>query len=182
MTERGDDPKLGAIACPCGGAWRAIAHGTEETIMKTKLSRRAALAGLALAPTAGLAATTTEVDPIFTVIEKHREAWKAFAAAASAAADVQVELVNRRERSDENAAYVDAQAGADGLGEVAEELKEALLETQPPTLAGALAAIRYVNGYNCGHYHELFEDEEYATFLTTIGNVIEGVLDEGIAA
>jgi hypothetical protein len=42
--------------------------------MKTKLSRRAALAGLALAPTAGLAATTTEVDPIFPLIERHRAA------------------------------------------------------------------------------------------------------------
>jgi len=151
--------------------------------MKTKaLSRRAALAGLALAPTAGLAATTTEVDPIFAVIEKHREAWKAFAGAASAAADVQVELVNRGERSNENAAYVEAQAGADVLGDVAEELQEELLETQPTTLAGAVAVIRYVNGYNQGHYHDLFENEEYSKFLETIGNVIERRLDEGTAA
>jgi hypothetical protein len=147
-----------------------------EVIMKTKLSRRAALAGLALAPTAGLAATTTtEVDPIFAVIEKHREAWKAFAGAASAAGDLEEALVLRGERRDESPPYVEAQARADGLGEVAEQLKEALLETTPTTLAGALAVIRYVNGFDHGHYHDLFENEEYATFLTTIGDVIERV-------
>jgi hypothetical protein len=59
-------------------------------------------------------------------------------------------------------------------------VKQTLLETKPTTLAGALAVIRYVNGYN--HDEELLEDEEYATLLTTIGNVIERRLDGGIAA
>ena len=123
-----------------------------------------------------------KIDPIFAAIEKHREAWQAFAGAASAAGDLQEELVNRGEHSNENAAYVDAQARADALGEVAEELKEALLETKPATLAGALAVIRYINGYNHGHYHDLFEDEEYATFLTTIGDTIQEVIERGAVA
>jgi hypothetical protein len=149
--------------------------------MKTKaLSRRAALAGLVLAPTAGLAATTTEVDPIFAAIKKHREAWKASAEAWTVAGDLEEALVLRGERQDESPPYVEAQARADGLGEAAVQLKEALLETTPTTLAGALAVIRYVNGYN--HDEGLLEDEEYATLLTTIGNVIERRLDEGIAA
>jgi hypothetical protein len=151
-----------------------------EANMKTKaLSRRAALVGLALAPPTGLAATTTEVDPIFAVIEKHRKAWKAFADAATIAGDLEETLVLGGRRQDESPPYVDAQARCDALNEVADEVKQTLLETKPTTLAGALAVIRYVNGYN---HDELLDDEEYATLLTTIGNVIERRLDGGIAA
>jgi len=111
------------------------------------------------------------------VIKKHREAWKAFTDAGTVAGDLEEALVLRGGRHDESPPYVDARARCDALGEVAEEVKQALLETTPTTLAGALAVIRYVNGYN---HDELLENEEYATLLTTIGNVIESFIGRPI--
>src|SRR6266403_1416020 len=43
-------------------------------VAATMAPAAATVAGLALAPTVGLAATTTEVDPIFPLIERHRAA------------------------------------------------------------------------------------------------------------
>jgi hypothetical protein len=140
------------------------------------LSRRATLAGLALAPAAGLAGIAPHADPIFAAIERHREAWRAFTEDVAVAFDLE-EAGNKS---------VDADTLANARGDVAEDLKNALLETKPTTLAGALAVIRYVNSYYSEPtdsrpvgYHELFEDEEYFTFLTTIGDTIEAAIAAG---
>jgi hypothetical protein len=124
-------------------------------------------------PAASLACAAREIDPIFVAIERHREAWGAFTGSTAIAFDLEA-AVNRS---------VDADAGADARGDVVQDLKNALLETKPTTPAGTMAVIRYVNSYyrepterRPVGYHELFEDDEYFTFLATIADTIEATM------
>jgi hypothetical protein len=93
----------------------------------TKLSRRAALAGLTgVAAAAGaIPAIGGEADPIFAAIAAHRTAANAYAA--------------------------DDAEDIDGLMWAAQEALENLLETTPTTLPGVVALLRHLGEPDVGH-------------------------------
>ena len=90
--------------------------------MSANLNRRAVLAGAAATaiPTAAVATLPNlEPDPIFAAIQRHKDAYLAHGAADTVDGDI------------------DAAADADF------DARDALLEIQPTTMAGAVALLRY---------------------------------------
>jgi hypothetical protein len=151
--------------------------------MKRKLSHRLALAWLTLAPTAALAGAAGEPDPVFTIIEKHREAYRKWGDALAISNALEAETFRGQRRRDDSA-FIDAQARADSVGDIACDLRRALIETKPITLAGVVAVIRYFESCDLAIPSAcLLEDEESRwEFIMTIGDAIEAMLDKGAIA
>jgi hypothetical protein len=151
--------------------------------MKTELSRRATLAGLAtIASMPPPALGAAEPDPIFAVIERHHEAFKAFRDAGAVYSAREEEWFKKR--GDRPPALVEAEEHQAATNDLEAETCDELLTTLPTTLPGALAVIRYVISYENGTNpllkgrHELFRDldTDALTFLTTIGDAIENAM------
>ena len=93
------------------------------------MNRRAILAGAASAAVAIPAAAAPMPDPIFAAIEAHRAAWAALEKDCS-------------RLSDESTP--EAEAEFYRLNDAVEEAAGILVETQPTTMAGAVALLRHV--------------------------------------
>ena len=152
--------------------------------MKTKLSRRAALCGLAtIASTPPPALGAGEPDPTFALIERHREAMKAFDAACSAQSQT---WIDAGKPMTGDASVLKAEEHTNAISDIEEAIKDELFATVPTTLAGTLALVRYVTSYFDGTSgvfktdgsYNLFDDVEVDAFgfLTMIGDAIEGAI------
>ena len=90
------------------------------------------LAGAAALPAAGLAgipaAAPDKADPIFAAIERHRVAWEALDRGGDALAEVFTP---------------EAHAEIIRLNDQLDSASEAMIETNPATLLGAIALLRY---------------------------------------
>jgi hypothetical protein len=117
--------------------------------MSKSHSRRAVLTGIATAPAlagstltlAGATALSLRPDPIFAAIERHRATWAELNTRCSALSD---------------AGTPEAEAELDRIMDADGEAAGELAGTEPMTLAGAIALLRYVA--ECDDYS--FEDEE----------------------
>ena len=139
-------------------------------IMKQKLTRRAALAGLAAATTTP-AIGAGEPDPIYAAIATHREAFQIFNDAVTAYG---VEEKKWSYGEDEPATLLEADERVKETSDEEAAALEELVTTVPITFAGTLALIRYVLSYEAGpRRHHLLEEDELVAFLTTIGGAIE---------
>ena len=163
-----------------------------------KLSRRAAFAGLALAPTAAFAATTAEVDPIFAAIKAHREAIKAWEHALHVEQNhpwqeahfkaMRAEMVKDSPDGEEwdppkPKDFLDLEEGVTALGDREIAAQDELVTTMAATLPGALAVIRYVIAYYTGEselypgrIHPLLDDDAVLNLLDRIGDAIEAAI------
>jgi hypothetical protein len=107
-------------------------------------SRRAVLAGIAAAPTlAAPALALSGPDPIFAAIEAHRATWAELNTRCSAL-------------SDEGTPEADAELQR--IMDVDFDAACELADTEPMTLAGAVALLRYAA--ECDGEGYVFEDEE----------------------
>jgi hypothetical protein len=126
----------------------------------TKVSRRGALAGLAGAAVAGVAALPAgagEVDPIFAVIKTHHQAM-AHELACNEESERLRDLLPKDRRTWHYSAWqetppegctdapewIEAQQNLRGAYDLRRDEVEALLTTEPTTLAGAIALLDYV--------------------------------------
>jgi hypothetical protein len=154
---------------------------------RRNLIRLATAAGAAL----GVPAIAV-ADPIYDAIEYHRKTIRAWDAASTDLGRLEGDWFAQREEPFEKApaetakAIADAEERQDATGDVEISAADALVETVPTTLAGALTAIRYVLGYYDGESdiypgrsHELLDDEQTLTFLGTIGDAIEAFTAAG---
>lgn len=164
----------------------------------TTPSRRTVLAGLSVATASVaavdilLAARVPGDDPVYAAIEQHREAMRAWILTLNLHDRVEGDWFARRkhpleEPPDSAIADADEQEGICSDREIA--ATDSVVGTTPTTLAGALAAIRYVLAYYEGESemypgtsHDLLSDEQMLTFIATIGETIEASLREIIAA
>jgi hypothetical protein len=114
--------------------------------MSTAMNRRAILAGAAALPTATIPALAAEPDPIFAAIEVHRAAWAALEKGCSRLSDTSTP---------------ESEAEFDRLNDAVEEAAGTLVDTQPTTMAGAVALLRYAAEYEGkGDTFEGLEDED----------------------
>jgi hypothetical protein len=97
--------------------------------MSVNINRRALVAGAASAAVAIPAAAAPMPDPIFAAIEAHRAAWAALEKDCSQLSD---------------ASTPEAEAEFDRLNDAVEEAAGTLVDTQPTTMAGAVALLRHV--------------------------------------
>jgi hypothetical protein len=105
------------------------------------INRRAILAGAASAPVAMPAAALPMPDPIYAAIEEHRRAHAAAGALLDAATD-------------------DWESEADAAMDAYWAAADALFDTNPTTVAGVAALLRYAYEFEmshpeefCGHHH-----------------------------
>jgi hypothetical protein len=113
----------------------------------TFASRRAVVAGLAVAPTAALptiAGALSEPDPIFAAIERHKAAECAFLVTCNLTDEVRAEREGRKVTEADEAAW-------DSAREAEEAALQALIETAPTSKAGARAAIEWLAYYDRGY-------------------------------
>lgn len=131
-----------------------------EKSTTTNLSRRGALAGLAGAAVAGVAALPaggTEVDPIFAVIKTHHQAMAHELACIRETCRLEEALPEDRctwhlsawdgtapEGCTDAPEWIEAQQNLRWAYDLRHDEVEALLTTEPTTLAGALALLEYV--------------------------------------
>ncbi len=120
-------------------------------------------------------------DPIYELIERHRETMAPWDAAIGEYDDACGAWYDVQTRPFEKPPIEIARAMAEAeerqnlTGEMERAAADAVVETVPTTLPGVLAAIRYV----LGHYdngHELLDDDQTLTFLDTIGDAIEALM------
>ena len=113
------------------------------------MNRRAILAGAASAAVAIPTAAAPMPDPIFAAIEAHRAAWAALEKDCS-------------RLSDESTP--EAEAEFDRLNAAVEEAVGTLVDTQPTTMAGAVALLRHVAEHeDKGDTVHCLEDEDGKT-------------------
>ena len=149
MTDSTNTKKPSGMPPGCGS------HQQEHATMTSpSTSRRAILAGAAALPALAMPAiASATVDPIFAVIEHHRQKEAAFSAAL---------LVDEDSDDDAN----------DALAE--------LVETTPTTLAGCVAVLIYVDNHTreagSGYLFEglAYVDEAAEGFLSRIAETIAG--------
>ena len=140
--------------------------------MKQKLTRRAALAGLAAATTTP-AIGAGEPDPIYAAIATHREAFQIFNDAVTAYG---VEEKKWNYGEDEPATLLEADEHVKETSDEEAAALEELVTTVPITFAGMLALIRYILSYEDGpRRHHLLEEDELVAFLATIADAIENL-------
>jgi hypothetical protein len=123
-------------------------------------SRRAALAGLAALPVVLPVAATAGPDPIFTVIERHRE----LSTHCDEAVSISAKLMDGPE--------------FDAADEISAERRDALVEyaavvirSEPTTMAGIAALIRYVA--SLGEWQVPTDDDWHQVFLGTLANALD---------
>jgi hypothetical protein len=108
-------------------------HTKGGAVMNKPTSRRAILASAAALPALAIpiALATAEPDPIFALIEEHKSANAAYAAALA--------------RVPQDGSPFEAfEALSDAAGDVAHDVMEAILTTAPTTVAGAVTLLRYL--------------------------------------
>ena len=105
--------------------------------------RRQFLAGLLAAPIAVGAGVAAATDPVFQLIEAHREPFRLLCDACTATDTVVARREGREITLEDQAAYV----AADGVETLA---FECLLETAPHTVAGVRAVIAHLAEYDSG--------------------------------
>ncbi len=130
-----------------------------------------------------LAAAAPGDDPIFAAIEQHREAMRAWLPALKLHSRLEGDWFARRKHPFEeppDSAIADAHEQEGVCCDRERVASDAMVETTPTTLAGALAAIRYVLSYyegesemHPGRSHDLLSDEQMLTFIATIANTLE---------
>jgi hypothetical protein len=132
-----------------------------DIIMKTKLSRRAALAGgLALAPAAAAAALPANgsvgdpFDPIFAAIARHQAAEAAYSIVAKDNDQLEHLIPDDKQRGglwchelsldpNDDPRWTAHLIALQRVGCELEEPKAELLDTVPTTMAGVIALVRY---------------------------------------
>jgi hypothetical protein len=141
------------------------------------LSRRKALAGLAVLPVALPAAAAAEPDPIFAVIERHRQLSELF----TAAVDVSSRLEGGPEF--EAADAISAERNQALMGHA-----DALIRSIPTTMAGVIALARYVASLDewqtPGDDREIWDEPSpswHQVFLNTTATAIEAMIRRGAA-
>jgi hypothetical protein len=110
------------------------------------------LAGYGLRPDEGS-------DPVFAAIEAHRAAWEVLAADYSRLAD------------DETPA---AQAKLEKLNQAVSDARDALANTEPTTMAGAIALLRYVSKYADERTDELVVGDMFAMLADALEEMTAG--------
>jgi hypothetical protein len=142
----------------------------------------------------------TAADPIFAAIDAHRKAIKAWDDARNleqnhplreAKCKAVKAWLRRDDRTEDDYPeevakpkdLIDAERHANALGNRESAARDELIATVPATLAGALAAIRYILGYYegkgdiyPGQCHELLDDNALLDFIDRIGDAIEDAL------
>jgi hypothetical protein len=155
-------------------------------------SRRGLLMGLAAATAVSAPVSATAlapasgVDPIFALIDRHLEVTRAWDATGDVLERLQKDWFSRRKHSLEqppDSAIADAEDQQNIWSDHEKCAADAIVETTPTTLAGVLAAIRYVLSHYDGESevyaglsHDLLDDEQMLTFIATIGDAIEASL------
>lgn len=101
----------------------------------SELSRRTLVTSAAALPVLAVpaVAASTEPDPIFAAIERHRSAWVEWTATVGVWADM----------SHKDPRHHEAQFTMDEKGRVRDEACNDLLTTYPTTVAGVVAFLRY---------------------------------------
>ena len=113
-------------------------------------SRRAALSLFAAAPAVAILggaaiASSAGPDPVFSAIERHKEAHRAFEEAIRRTDEVAAEQQGRE--------ITQAERDADAAASAAEsEALDALLELPPVTAAGMRAVLEHVSSLDDGYY------------------------------
>jgi len=124
-----------------------------------RLSRRAALAGIAALPAAVPVTATAGLDPIFAAIERHRE--------LSTHCD---EAVSISAKLTEGPEFDAADAISAESRDAVVEYAEVLIRSEPATMAGITALIRYVASLGLW---QLPDDEDWhQVFLGTLANAL----------
>ena len=165
-----------------------------------KTTRRHILQQLTAAAIAGTPAPAADVDPIFAAIEAHREAIQAWDDALrleqnhpwrEAHSKAIKAWLSRDDRRDEDYPgegakpqdLLDAEERANALGDIEMAAQDELTAPAPTTLAGALAALRYVLSYYNGtsetfpgRSHDLLDDDAFLTFVDGIADAIEAAI------
>jgi hypothetical protein len=119
--------------------------------MTIKTSRRAILAGAAALPALAIPAiaASTEIDPIFAAIERHKVAFRA----SQAADNIRMGTVTAKWSPDydpvECKAVMEASSATSGA---AANAANALTTIQPTTIAGLLALMHYIEAFNAGAF------------------------------
>jgi hypothetical protein len=135
-----DDPNESISKNQRFAAWPVLHFSTckpGEIAMSKSHSRRAILAGIATAPAlAAPAMALSGPDPIYAAIEAHRQADAKHGAACRALAAAHESEEQRLNEEEGAACHISAEAGRD------------LLLTVPATVAGALAALNYVEEHD----------------------------------
>jgi hypothetical protein len=152
------------------GRYRQAATFASERPMSTKLtepakrlSRRAAIASLAALPAALPAAATAGADPIFAMIERHRELSRHYDNAVSVSAKLEegLEFDAAEEISNQRANALVQHAAM-------------LIRSEPTTKAGATALIRYIA--SLGEWEVPADDGWRQVFLSTLANALDRMI------
>ena len=140
--------------------------------MTDALNRRRLLAGTAMAlsaPVVALPALAT-ADPIFALIEKHKEAYELHGLACDRESDAaEKALASGISLSKEYPGKHETQAALSAASDAAHDALWDLATTAPTTLAGAVALARYVGDF-CGQ--DRLDGEPAITALETLADAL----------
>jgi hypothetical protein len=128
-----------------------------------RLSRRAAIASLAALPAALPAAATAGADPIFAMIERHRELSLHYDDAVSISAKL-----------DEGPEFDAAEEVSEQRADAMVQHAAALIGTAPTTKAGAAALIRYIA--SLGEWEVPADEGWRQVFLGTLANALDRMI------
>ncbi|MDH2341523.1 hypothetical protein [Bradyrhizobium sp. SSUT77] len=130
-----------------------------------RLSRRAALAGLAVLPVALPGAAAVGTDPIFAVIECHRELSAHYEAATSVSAKLS-----------EGPEFDAADAVSGERSHALHCHAAVLIRSEPTTIAGVNALIHYVGGLR--QWEVPADDGWHQVLLGTLADALDGILKQ----
>jgi hypothetical protein len=165
------------------------------------LSKRDILAVAAAAAIGLSPALPAGADPIYALIDAHRESIKAWDEALrfeqnhpwrqahSRKIKAWLSQDDRREEDYPDDAkpqdLIDAEKLAEELDDRESAAADELVAMTPTTLAGALAALRYVTSYYNGdsetfpgQSHDLLNDDDFLNFIDGIGDAIEAAIGQ----
>jgi hypothetical protein len=128
---------------------------TLEDEMSSELSRRSLVTTAAALPALAMpaaAVASTELDPVFAVIEDHRRAYIERLRTGAPAA---------RARPS-NPEYKNLMAAEDSASDLFDDATETLAKTQPTTVSGVLALLAYMEEFHLGEIY-LPEDRRWSS-------------------
>lgn len=158
------------------------AQDTPTTAAKSLTRREAgslAIIGAIAAVTGSAinAAATTGPDPIFAAIETHRSAWADLSAFLEIKGryDESVRATTGPLPRKGDAGYAEAELDRREIecGNAAARAANALCETRPTTIAGAITAMRYVVEFGDATGMSLYSEDEADIFISRLADGLE---------
>ncbi|WOH58517.1 hypothetical protein [Bradyrhizobium sp. BWC-3-1] len=130
-----------------------------------RLSRRAAIAGIAVLPAALPGAGAAELDPIFEVIERHRKLSDGYSAAVSISAKL-----------DDGPDFDVADKISGERNDALLKHAAAMIRSEPTTMAGIAILLRYAA--NLDNWQVPADDGWHQVFLGTLADALDGILKQ----